>query len=419
MASSEEAATGAPAAADPFEEDIAVMRSWLVAGEPRSVFLAVGVPGCGVSTALSALLETLDIECVWLDPATPRLRIALADAGCSCVSATGRRKVVVLEGFDAIMRDANGAADVSDALRRQLPAPTMFMAHRTRTVVRRFRDLFPAATRARATVLEVRPMTPARIAAVIRAAHPGVAPALADSMARACRGDVRSALASLALSETTDAYTKDDVPEADAVVEAALSGALTTVVGALAQGSSDSAVVSHGIFERYGFSPEVADAFSLADMLEERMFATQRWELADAHAAMAVAYPALHLQPGEVLPPARPGARPGGGRGGDGGGSTKFVYGMVWSRQHLLAARIKLFRTVQTQRAAFKVPAMGVTALAMVRRMVIDAMGRPEVLRRVLEGLRPDAVLAIMRLWKGSYTASMHAKVSRVITAPE
>lgn len=389
---------------DPFDEDMAIVRSWLATGAPRSVFLAVGVPGCGVSTALARMLGALDIESVWLDPATPRLRIALADAGCSCVSATGRRKVVVLEGFEAIMRDANGAADIADALRRQLPAPTVFLAHRTRTVIRRFRDMFPAATRDRATVLEVRPMRPARIAAVIQGAHPAVAPALAESMARACRGDVRSALASLAMSETTDAYVKDEVPEADAVVDAALAGALTTVVEAVARGSSDPAVVSHGMFERYGFSVEVADAFSVADMIEERMFATQRWELADVHAAMAVAFPALRLDPGQVVPSPRPQT-----------GGRKFVYGMVWSRQHLLAARAKLFQTVQTQRVAAKVPALDVTDLAMVRRMVMDARDRPAVLRRVLEGLRPDAVLAIMRLWKGSYTLSMHAKVSRML----
>jgi hypothetical protein len=394
---------------DPFDEDMGTVRAWLAAGAPRSVFLAVGVPGCGVSTALTGMLAAMAIESVWLDPATPRLRVALADAGCSCVSATGRRKVVVVDGFDAIMRDANGAADISDALRRQLPAPTVFLAHRTRTVVRRFRDLFPAATRDRATVLEVRPMSPARIAGMLRERHPGVAPALAESMARACRGDVRSALASLALSDSTDAYVKDEVPEADAVVEEALAGAMTTVAGALARGASDPAVVSHGIFERYGFSPEVADALSIADVMEERMFSTQRWELADVHAAMAVAYPAVRLQPSQVLPPPRP--QPGGAR--------TFVYGMVWSRQHLLAARTKLFHTVQTQRVAAKLPAMGVADLAMVRRMVTDATDRPAVLRRVLEGLQPGAVLAIMRLWKGSYTLGMHAKVSRLITQKE
>ena len=136
------------------------------------------------------------------------------------------------------------------------------------------------------------------------------------------------------------------------------------------------------------------------------MFATQRWELAEAHAAMAVAYPALRLDPAQVLPPPRPTTS---------SSAKKFVYGMVWSRQHLLAARTKLFHTVQTQRVAAKLPTMGVADLAMVRRMVGDAIGRPEVLRRVLEGLRPDAVLAIMRLWKGSYTLNMHAKVSRVL----
>ncbi len=388
--------------AEDFDDDVATLRTWLAAGTPRSVIMAVGVPGCGVSTALQHLLDVLDMESVWLDPATPRLRVAMADAGCSCVSATGRRKVVVLEGFDAIMRDANGAADVADALRRQLPAPLVVLAHRTRTIVRRFQELFPAATRDRASVVEIRPMRPARIAGILRAAHPGMAPALAESMARACRGDVRSALASLALSEASDAHTKDEVPDADEVVEAAIAGQLTTVAEALRRGASDPAVVSHGIFERYGFAADVADAFSAADVIDERMFATQRWELAEVHAAMAVAYPALRLDPSQTLPRG-PASR------------KKFVYGMVWSRQHLLAARSKLFLTVQTQRVAAKLPPLGVTDLAMVRGMVLHAIGRPEVLRRILEGLRPDAVLAIMRLWKGSYTLNMHAKVSRLL----
>lgn len=404
---------------DAFDEDMASLRAWLTAGTPRSVLMVVGVPGCGVSTALARMLEALQVESVWLDMGTPRLRAAMANAGCSCVSATGRRKVVVLEGFDAIMRDANGAADVADALRRQLPAPLVVLSHPTRTIVRRFRDLFTAATRERATVITVRPMGPARIAAILRAVHPAMAAPLADEMARACQGDVRSALASLALDETTDAYAKDDVPDADAVVEDALAGQIATVAEALLRGSIEPSVVSHGIHERYGFSVAVADAFSLADMIEERMFATQRWELSGVYAAMAVAFPAVHLDPSQVLPR---------------GNERAFVYGMTWSREHLRAARTKMFLTVRTQRASANLPVtLDLTDLALMRRMVMDTFGRgtrgnrgtrggaaienQDAFRRIVDGLGPDGVLAIMRLWKGSYTQTMHAKVSRIITS--
>lgn len=398
---------------EPFDEDAAVLRAWLAAGVPRSVFLVVGVPGSGVSTLLTALLEALEIESVWLGPGTHRLRVAMADAGCSVFSATGRRKVLVVEGFDALMHDASSAADIADALKRQLPAPTVFLAHRTRTVRRRFEEMFPAATRARATALDMRPMAAARIASMLQEAHPSVDPAVAADMARDCRGDLRSALASLAFSEESGAYTKDETPEADVVVEDLLAGRAGGVREALAVSAGDAAVVSHGIFERYGYCPEVADAFSVADIIEERMFATQRWELTDVHAVMAVAYPALRLDTAHVMPAPAQECSAGASK------KTKFVYGMVWSRMHLQAARRKLVHTVHTQRAQAKLLPLDVPDLGLVRRILSDAVASwsPEVIGRVTHGLRPDAILAIMRLWKGRYTLATHGRVSRLLAA--
>jgi hypothetical protein len=388
-----------------FDEDAAALRAWLAAGEPRSVFLVVGVPGSGVSTLLTKVLEALDIESVWLGPGTPRLRVAMADAGCSVFSATGRRKVVVVEGFDALIHDASSAADVVDAIKRQLPAPTVFLAHRTRTVRRRFEELFSAATRARATVLEMRPMSAPKIAEILRNRYPTADPAVVAALAHDCRGDLRSALASLAFSEES-VHTKDEVPEAEGVVDDLLAGgAGLSVREILAVAAGDASVISHGLFERYGYGPEVADAFSVADIIEERMFSTQRWELSDVHAVMAVATPALRLDPAQVMPAAVQETK------------KKFVYGMVWSRMHLLAARRKLVQTVHTQRALATRPRLDVPDLGLVRRILSEAVTAwsPEVIRRVTHGLRPDAILAIMRLWKGRYTLAMHGRVSRLL----
>ena len=397
-------------------DDVRAVQTWLedTAYAVRgSVLLVVGTPGCGASTMLESLTAAAGLECVWLSPSVPRLRAALRDAGASSISASGRRKLIVFEGFDAAMTDANAAADVADFVTRAMPAPAVFLAHRTRTVLKRFHELFKAASRHRGTLVELQAVDARTIAGVLRASDDTMSEARALELAAAARGDVRAALAAAAFDAQgrCGETTKDRVLESFSVVDAALEGTVTTVRDALAMAAGDPTVVSLGLFESYGLSPHVADAFSAADVMEEFMFGHQRWELADAHAALAVAYPAVSMSLASAAAARPPPSTV----------ATKFSYGMVWSRAHLQAAKLRLTKTIATQRADAGLPAnLSTLDLAWVRTMVMaaDEAKDSAALAHVLHGMQPAGVLAIMRLWKGKYTQSMHSRVCKSLTMP-
>ena len=388
-----------------YDEDVHAVRQWLTTGTSKSMVLVVGIPGCGASSTLTTLLTDLGIESVWLTPGMQKLRASLHDAGCSYYSATGRRKVVVLDGFDAIMGDANSAADVGDYVRRAFPAPTICLAHRTRTIIKRFRDLFNAASRPRASVVELHPLAPDRIASILKERHPSIEDAEAVKISRQCKGDLKAAISALDFS-THDASSrlKDEIPESFAVVDTILEGGIQTVRDALDMASAESTVISYGVFERYGFSPEIADAFSIADVLEEHMFANQKWELGDVHASIAVGYPAVAMTiSGNTVLPKK--------------ATDTFTYGMVWSRLHLHAARKKLTHTISSQRAESRLMSIPITDLGLVRSMVVQAEKNKEydILKSIVHGLRADGILALMRLWKGGYTQSTHSRICKNI----
>ena len=378
------------------------LTTWLETGTHASVLLIVGTPGCGASSMLTRCLHTLDIESVWFAPGAVKLRATLRDAAASSFSATGRRKIMVLDGFDAMMTDANSAADIAEFVRRSMPAPAVFLAHKTRTVEKRFRELFNAAARPRATVLVLNPLTVPQIAAIILDKHPSVDPRTAQDLAARAKGDVRAALQAMKFSSEA---LKDEITEAYAVVDAILEGRLGTVQAALDMASAETAVISHGVHERCAYYPEVAEAFSVADVIEERMFGKQLWELSGVHAALAVAYPAVMLARPEVQDTVL--AKPRG---------EKFTYGMVWSRIHLHAARQKLCRTIALQRMEAGVSDMHVGDLGFIREMVLDAAAARNgpILQDLLCGMHPSGVLAMMRLWKCGYTQAMHARVCKL-----
>lgn len=394
-------------------EDIQCVETWLreTAYEVKgAVMLIVGTPGCGASTLLTTLLQKQHIEPVWFTPGTPKLRASLKDAGISSVSASGNRKILVLEGFDCLMTDANAAADISDFIGKWLPAPVVFLGHRSRTVFKRFGELFKAATRHRSTVLELKPLTLEAVVGVVQQQFPTMSRETATALATAARGDVRAALAAAAFSTTTpETSVKDTVYESYSVVDMTFDGDVHSIQDALTVASGDPTVVSLGLFESYGLDPDIAEAFSIADVMEEFMFARQRWDLSDVHAAMAVAYPALHVSHNASKNTTVKRSKE---------SQQKFSYGMVWSRAHLQASKARLLKTVGAQRAdAGFTTFLTIQDLAWIRTMVMTAESQkdPTSMKAVVGGLKPSGVLAIMRLWKGKYTQSTHARVVKML----
>ena len=357
------------------------MDEWVSRGAKASVLLVIGTPGCGASSSLEKILRDADIESVWFGSGSPKLRAHLGDAACSCYSATGRRKMVVVDGFDACMADANAAADLGAFIKKKLPCPTIFLAHRTRTIAKRFRDLFTVASyAARAAVVELQGPSTEQLTALLGGGT------RAAAIAARARGDVRAARAAMDWSGDVSAL-KDDVPETFEAVDRALDGVYETVREVLDVTSCDSTVISYGIFERYGLSPDIADYFSAADVLESAMFKSQRWDLFDVYTALGVAGPAL--LPKKPLPKA-----------------TKFTYGTVWSKMHLQASREKYVRKLSNRH-------IPVTELGVLRNMILQAEASKDydTLKRLLHGWSPDELLGLMRLWKCKYTQTTHARI--------
>ena len=350
-----------------------------------------------------------DLEHVTLGPGTARLRHCLVDAAGSCISATGRRKIIVVDGFEAVMADANNAADIAFFVKKSLPAPTILVAHKTRTITTRFNDLFAAAMRSRATVLHLVPPDPDEIAEIVQTVHPHIDRATALSLGTRARGDIRAALASAGMGFVSEKrhghMVKDRTDESFQLVDAIFDHCDDVEsVDDIVRRVTEPGVVSCAMFERYGFSLACIDAMSDADLIDAYMFRHQRFDLWDAYTTMAVAAPIIHIRRERLDEQRR---RPHG----------TFIYGVVWSKMHLHATRSKLAATVLHQRALAMLPRIAIHELALLRDMVLDAEHRrdgPE-LASVTHGLLPNGLLALMRLFKVKYTQGTHARVVKLI----
>ena len=213
--------------------------------------------GSGVSTLLRLLVSELGLEGVWIHAGTPRIADVLEDVGRSRVSVTGRRKIVIVDEFDAVSADkvtisAIVAFAKTGKLRMVCAGHASRSSKASEFATKWVRFDFP---RIPTTTIE----------AYLRSL--GFGPAASKVSAKRADGDLRAALNSVNSPDS-----KDVVVEGLDGVDLVLSRAALTVRDAMVM--HEPSVVAMGVFENYhailakndtGIADVVSDAFSMAD----------------------------------------------------------------------------------------------------------------------------------------------------------
>lgn len=403
------------------QTELGALRAWLRSPASSAPARVQAPPGSGITTAMQLLARELDMEPLWITPGVPQPKTLLCDAASSPVAVTGRRKLVVLDDFDALANDAQLLGEVSALARRGCECRVACVGRTGR--LPKLDDLcrkWPHFKFARPPAKAVAD----RIAQVAAAERLQLTPEQALGLARAAGGDLRSALNSLDLTRrapapaeaapTTEAgapkaalppaeaFVKDDTMDGLDVVARLLTSKLP-LAEALRLGSLDPSVVPMGMFENFldassALCPQASEYFSVADVVEKRAYAGSCWDLLDVHAALAIAGPHVAIERRRDPPEPK-------------------KFGIVWSKMYNACAKAKGLRGVQTARAEAGLTHMGVCDLAYVRALVQAALaaGDDDALRAATHGLPPAQVLALMRLWKTEYKASTHARVKKLL----
>lgn len=408
------------------QTELGALRAWLRQGTggPARV---TAPQGAGLTTAVTLLAREMDFETLWLTPGQHRAKHLLADAASSTVAVNGKKKLVVLDDFDTMSSDAQLVGELASLAKAGCRVPILCLGHSSRM------PKLDDSTKKWAAFKFARPSTKtlaARVHHIAQTEGLDLSAESADSLCRAARGDIRSVLNSLDLSRRAAAaaaaadgeqgttgttgrvaatYVKDVTMEGLDVVAMLLSQPESEMIESLRLASLDSSVVPMGLFENFldiadGIeSAAVADDyFSLADVAEKKAYASQSWDLLDLHLALSVAGPCVTLKrkQGAVSDPKK--------------------FGIVWSKMYNQCAKAKGLRAVAHARAEAGLGTLGACDLAFVRHIINSGLARGDdgAVASALAGMQPQHALATMRLWKGEYKASTHARVKKLLPPP-
>lgn len=399
--------------------DVASLRAWMRGGVTGPA-LATAATGSGLTTLVSLLIRENELEPVWVGCGTPRIR-ALLDECCACpVSATMRRKIVVIDEFDAMLScDSTSAAECLAAAKKHRDhVPMLFLAHPSRSQkALEFAKTWPA----KFAFGRPGPAVLAPYLTKVCDRH-GIDPSVIPSIVGAVRGDVRAALMALELHlpklrapppDTPAQFHKDEAADPLDLVEAVLRGDRgRTVRDCLHVFSAEPSVLPMGLFENYlAVMPKddirgtaaAAHDFSSADLVDNHMFSKQAWELSEAYGTHGVAGPVMSMK-----------------RKAPGASITKF--GSVWSKAYNSCAKMKHVRALALACNEAGRTALSPCELAHVRGCLKRALANEddEAVRRVCEGLSSQHVLLLVRLDAGPggsawYKQALKNRVKRVL----
>ena len=407
--------------------EVASLRAWM-AGGAAGPALATAAPGSGLTTLITMLVRETTMDAVWIGCATPRVKHLLQQAGASPVSVTLRRKIIVVDEFDAF--GAGDSAALADALafaKAAPPLPVLFASHSTRSQKSlEYAKAWPKFELGRPSAAALK-----AYARVVCDKHSvpvddeGIAKIVAST-----KGDLRAALMTLdavrigaapggaaVTDDVVERHAKDEAADALDIVESLLRAQRgADVKDCLKLYYMESAVVPMGLYENYLGSlgkgdleaaALAADSFSEADRVDRYLYSHQAWDALEFYATAAVAAPALLMRRSRKSAPSPT------------FGITKF--GSVWSRMYNMYAKMKHVRGLAQARAGGGLVHLDVVDLALVRQMLRAALdaGDAASLARSCSWMTPAQVLALARLQLGPawYRQMHHARVKRALAA--
>ncbi len=218
----------------------------------------------------------------------------------------------------------------------------------------------------------------------------------------ACAGDFRACTAALDFGGG-EANVKDTVCDGLDAMRKLLFDTLD-LQEAIRLHDGDSQMLTMGLFENYCHTlpsieqcTSIADAFASANVVDERVYGRQEFELMEFFAALSAGVPALKLPKPAI--------------------ATFEIQkvGTIWSRGNNQRSKEKTMREITFDMLECGLHAQSVTDVALLRCALKNLAHRGCYTEmRELTGLLQDTtVLNIMRLFKTKYTQADHAKFKK------
>lgn len=465
--------------------DVAALRAWMATAGAGCAALATAPTGSGLTTLVELLVREAGVDAVWIGCGTPRVRALLHAAGANPVTVLMKRALIVVDEIEGMASTGDtGLAEAIAFARTKPPVPLLFLGKACRsTKPVEFAKGWPRYAFARPSA--------AKMAAYLRTvaiAHgvPLDADAL-DSLAARTKGDVRSAIMALdfagaqqtaaaqhqqptqgqttmldffrpAPRVTLTLHVKDDADDGLDVVEAVLRGERArTVRDGLKVFAMEPGMLGMGIYENYaavvrdlGVAARVADAFSVADLVDRYMYAKQAWDLHDTYGICSVAAPAMALH-SPLHSPLHSTSHSSSASAGSKKAAKKLKlslpvaddvhvtkFGSVWSKSYSMCAKQKQLKAISLKYAEAGLVPMVPTDMALVRACIRRTFERLDsaattaaatakdadaALRAACWPLTAAEVLGLMRLDAGPdgskwYKQSTHARLKKILGAP-
>lgn len=373
------------------------VEAWLRGARGGTAWLT-GAQGSGMTTMVRALVA--DMEAVWLTPATMPSRAFVRNACSNPVAVNGKRKVLVLDEFDAVLGSEPATQELVFVMKHSAHVPVMCILKATRATL-------TADLRAKAALVVDFPVPTheAMVALVTRIARAEGLCVGEERISELCArvpGDVRHVVQTLRAAVDT---TRDVFMQTAHAVACVFEGA-PTIEHAMHVWSGDSGGIPSGVFETYCRVTDrieqctaYLDMASLADVVDRRIHAKQRWELLDLHGALSVGGAAVTL-------PRKAGVRP-----------TK--YGTLWNKNYMQCSKAKTVKGINDRRAERGMMRLGAEELGYVRGMLAHTLPDVDEAARVCQraGLGAQECLHVMRLWVSGYKLGTHAKLKRALAS--
>jgi len=359
------------------KEDKSFIDSWLQDCGGGSALLILTPTGSGISTWLfERAIPSHGMEHVIVTPYSGRIKVQIQDVYKSSVTPLGARKILVLQGYDVLVNDSTMLTDATSNL-KDPGVPTICIGHVSRTVEKKFGTMFKVWTR---RIIHVMPHVEDimdLLQATIQEDH-----SRARDLSVECRGDVRQAVLR---SQYQEFHAKDDFYEAEQVMSMLRQGSLSCCNDIYRAARGDRQVLSLGIFESYDPLQclDVSDMYSFLDGVSQDVQENQDW-----YEYLLVTYPALHFK--ERTHPKK----------------NTFTYGMIWSKSHLMANRIKQAKQVSTDisHVTLRPTSQCITDdFPLFRNMMVpyvESNGTSAPPPWVRPGMDAKSILKVMRLWK-------------------
>ena len=381
------------------------LREWMASGGAGTAWLT-GFSGSGMTTLVESLTKEHDMEAVWVTSGTPRSRAFLRDVCRNPVAVNGRRKMLVLDELDVMLGNEAAMLDVSFVVKTSaLVVPVVCVLKSTRAA--RQCELRKKAS----VVLDFPAPTPAVMARVVAdvlgAEGLDLSGVDVEGLCSAAPpGDIRHVMQTLRASTGAAEMRAAGLQTADAV--ARVFREATTVDEAMRVFWGETGAVSSGIFEAYcqaaagvEDAAAFADMASCADLVDEKIHATHRWDLLDLYGCLTTASAAVLLPSATV---------------------TLQKYGVTWNQDYARCTKAKQLKKVDLRRAEMGLSPLGVGGAAAVRGMLLGLLTDREAFCAVCAraGLDAASVLHVMRLWgqlHTEYKLSTHARVKKWLAA--